>query len=314
MDTRGKGVVESMRHVRMLGLCLVAVFAFGAIVASGASAFKPEWGTCTAQEHGKYLDAGCMEKAHGKGPKGEKVYEGSYEWAPTSFSTKRRGTSGSISFETQAGEKIECPTARSGDSMSFTPQGAGTPNWEFEGCEGKGEQCSTASLGSPEGIVINALAFLGIGGASWNGTLGYIEGGGGPNPVVGVSFRSENTGFESPEGETIAPGTPERFFAPIACSNEEPGPEAIGTVWIGGERHGGNSVIGALAPVNQMSESYTLTYSESSPGIQAPEKFEHKKRDVLEAFLHNRWEPVAWTGEFKLAVPVGSPKELRATR
>ena len=32
------------QNIRTLGLCLLVVFAFGAITAAGASAFTPEWG------------------------------------------------------------------------------------------------------------------------------------------------------------------------------------------------------------------------------------------------------------------------------
>ena len=43
-----------MRHVRMLGLCLVAVLAVAAFVASSASAGGPEWGTVLREGGGKY--------------------------------------------------------------------------------------------------------------------------------------------------------------------------------------------------------------------------------------------------------------------
>ena len=60
-----------MRHVRMLGLCLVAVFAVAAIAASSASAL-PEWGQCEAKAGGKYSDRNCQTKA--------KKGKGEYEW------------------------------------------------------------------------------------------------------------------------------------------------------------------------------------------------------------------------------------------
>ena len=59
-----------MRHLRIIGLCLAAVFAIAAVTASTASAKKPEWGKCVAQAGGKYLDGNCQTK--GKG--------GSFEW------------------------------------------------------------------------------------------------------------------------------------------------------------------------------------------------------------------------------------------
>ena len=72
-----------MRHVRMLGLCLIAMFAVTAVAASGASAakFTPEWGQCVPTESGSgghYGNAGCTAKVkayHGQ-------YLGAYEWYP----------------------------------------------------------------------------------------------------------------------------------------------------------------------------------------------------------------------------------------
>ena len=61
-----------MRHVRMLGLCLVAVLAVGAYAVSSASAL-PEWGKCEAKAGGNYKNSNCTEKAKPKG-------SGSYEW------------------------------------------------------------------------------------------------------------------------------------------------------------------------------------------------------------------------------------------
>ena len=65
-ETRRDGV----RHLKIIGLCLAAVFAIAAVTASTASAKKPEWGKCVAQAGGKYLDGNCQTK--GKG--------GRFEW------------------------------------------------------------------------------------------------------------------------------------------------------------------------------------------------------------------------------------------
>ena len=61
-----------MRHVRMLGLCLVAVFAIAAVAATAASASSPEWGQCYAKAGGKYANSNCTQKA--------KKGAGTYEW------------------------------------------------------------------------------------------------------------------------------------------------------------------------------------------------------------------------------------------
>ena len=80
-----------MRHIRMLGLCLVAALAVGAYAVSSASAL-PEFGKCEAKAGGKYKDANCTEKA--------KKGQGAYEWkkgselAPVKFSGKNVGSGG----------------------------------------------------------------------------------------------------------------------------------------------------------------------------------------------------------------------------
>ena len=73
-----------MRHLKMIGLCLVAVFALGAVAASAAQAEGPEWGRCVklAKNKGKYKDANCQElegKTNGKGEFKAKA-KGVYEW------------------------------------------------------------------------------------------------------------------------------------------------------------------------------------------------------------------------------------------
>jgi hypothetical protein len=78
-----------VRHVRMLGLCLVAVFAFAAVAASSAMAEGPEWGRCLNIEpakgkeikKGNYEDPNCQKVAT-KISKGKEVasHKGHYEW------------------------------------------------------------------------------------------------------------------------------------------------------------------------------------------------------------------------------------------
>ena len=51
-----------MKHLRIMGLSLVAVFAIAAVAATSASAL-PEWGRCEAKAGGKYSDSNCTKKA-----------------------------------------------------------------------------------------------------------------------------------------------------------------------------------------------------------------------------------------------------------
>ncbi len=67
---------SKMKPVKTLGMCLAAVLAAAAMLATTAMAQGPEWGRCAKQKHGKYTDASCLNKAEEK--KG--VFKGKYEW------------------------------------------------------------------------------------------------------------------------------------------------------------------------------------------------------------------------------------------
>jgi hypothetical protein len=138
-----------MRHVRMLGLCLVAAFAFAAVAAAGsASAAEPEWGACVEQKHGHYTDANCQTEAASK--KG--VYKGKYEWksgAPVSTEcvAKKKGDYLTSACNTEK-EKKGVPEEHKGKFEKLGPKfsgagGAGVLTTEFYECQhktGEGEQ------------------------------------------------------------------------------------------------------------------------------------------------------------------------------
>ncbi len=59
-----------VKHIKLTGLCLIAVFAVAAIAAATASAAaSPEWGQCVPKVKGKYTNANCTTKGKGE-----------YEW------------------------------------------------------------------------------------------------------------------------------------------------------------------------------------------------------------------------------------------
>src|SRR5271169_6400453 len=76
-----------MRHIKLMGVALIAVLAMSAILAVNASA--AEYGQCREltkntlpkAKHGKYEDAACLHRSH-KLKKGEEVLEekGNFEW------------------------------------------------------------------------------------------------------------------------------------------------------------------------------------------------------------------------------------------
>jgi hypothetical protein len=87
------GGMEMVRHVRKLGLCLVAVFAIGALAAASASAAELEYATCVKATKvgktytGKFNNKTCTEA----NPKGEGKYESQPVGEETPFTSKSKG-------------------------------------------------------------------------------------------------------------------------------------------------------------------------------------------------------------------------------
>lgn len=280
-----------IRH--LLGIAgLTAIVIFAAV--STASAKLPEWGECTASHGGKYSDAGCIHRAHGK--------TGEYEWTPLEAERIVNGrpltASGSIVFETQHGKRIEC-AEMSEDEESFDPierYKDRTPLWEMTGCQSEGQECKTPFAQAEE--ITNTFAWgeeaaeEGQPAPGWTVTPGFIEGKGSEAPVVGMAY---------------APKNDERMFLPIECAGE------IGTVWIGGQKKGHDTTIATISPVNTMSTEFTETFAQSAPGIQSPEALEHRKPVYLQAFLENHWERVAIQAELSYPLVKHQRIELKAT-
>ena len=83
-----------MKHVKLIGLCLLAVFALAAVAASAAQAEGPEWAGCVKWEaKGNFTDEKC-ETVATKLKKGAPVpdHKGAYEvesgLAPTCVAQK----------------------------------------------------------------------------------------------------------------------------------------------------------------------------------------------------------------------------------
>jgi hypothetical protein len=149
-----------MKRFRIVGLCLAAIFALTAIVATGASAESPpEVGRCLKKAAGKWKDGGCKVPS--------KPGEEKFEWYPayiggvlnTNPSTpKLKYTSASkeasvIQLESVSGAVIKAT------SQSATGEVTGektniAENIDFKGVEFKGFKCtSTKPVGSGEGDV-----------------------------------------------------------------------------------------------------------------------------------------------------------------
>jgi len=136
-----------MRRIKVVGLCLVAVFALAAVMASGAQA--GQWGTCgKAAKEGKkytgnYTDKLCSTKSATK--------EGKYEWVPNAATIPLSGESGPTHLKGEAGE-IACTHATGTGTIEGATKGTATDT--FFGCKLKPFELACKSYGAAEGEIV----------------------------------------------------------------------------------------------------------------------------------------------------------------
>ena len=84
MTQSKKELVGQVKHVKLFGLCVVAVFALLAVALAGsASAAEPEWGRCVSvKSKGHYEDGNCTKEDFKENKAHEKKYKGKFEWLP----------------------------------------------------------------------------------------------------------------------------------------------------------------------------------------------------------------------------------------
>jgi hypothetical protein len=299
-----------VRHVRMLGLCLTAMFVVAAVAAVGASASLPEWGGCEPTPRGKYTDGACVHKAAHRNSA-----EGKYEWyTGEEFGRVNRevihepptqlkhywleGHSGTTIFSTTSGKAITCGAGT--ENMQLQNPETETiggqeerPTYEIHGstkgvkqvfmtfteCESEGQPCT--SNNSEEGDVSNEGAWIFETGEDPIGKVGFVNS---EKGEVGLSLT------------TIAKTTKDKkqVLFKANCKGE------VGTVEIGGETQGKNAVISLIAPTNTMTTAFTQIYSQGAPGEQVPSSFEGKHEEALRAFLSNEgiWEKLGLSATF----------------
>ncbi len=194
-----------MRHVKMVGLCLLAVFAFGAVVASAAQAEGPEWGRCVklAKDKGKYKDANCQElegKANGKGVFKAKA-KGFYEW---------EGNANTTCYE-EPGKKGKYKNNTCTELEGKTKKGVFTPEEK-----GKYEKVAAGSK------------FTGTGGQGklWGSVAYAFDCENGPGEERGKLYTEAACSRNSEEGEVWG-----GFIATpaVECASEASSGEATGT-------------------------------------------------------------------------------------
>jgi hypothetical protein len=280
-----------MRHLRMVGLALVAVFATAAVVATSASASLPEFGKCeVAPTHeGKYTDKNCTVKAKKVNEKftGGFEFRKATELANKSFQGQggagvlnviARFCEGKVGSERtkaceakgieQAAIAVECETERAHGEVTGTKEVTNV-SVKFQGCKLFGSiPCSNTSN---EGeINVNPL----------KGKLGYIN-----------KLKKE-------VGVDLNPKTKKGEFAKFNCS----GVGIVVGTWVKGEpgepepvykpSGGGDGIISPISPVNTMTTKYTQTYTTTAGDENIPNKFAGTAPlQVLEAYGFNAEEP-----------------------
>jgi hypothetical protein len=304
-----------VRYIRMLGACPVMAAVVIATMTGSASAKLPEWGTCTASatHEGKYADPGCIQpvkKVYGK-------YTGSYEWYPLVEATSgnpgaellygggREQSPVTITFKD--GYQITCSGGLSEETYGFplrTARSTTAPDFGFAGCvDSEGGGCTTSGGGNE--LEIESLPEWEKGEkkepGSWKGEPKFISGKGGPTPVVGMVYQTEE-----PRGI---------FYGHIACEGE-----AVHAFTIGGEKRG-EQLTSQITPVNTMTSEYTATLTQSG-GVQGPETLEgHPTKPLYAEVNGNTRETIGIEGAMLFtSIIVESPNhkppfevELKAT-
>lgn len=178
-----------MKRIRIAGLCLVAVFAFSAVVAASASAEFPEYKTCikaVPKNTGNFSDKNCSVKVGGTG----KYELGAWNQGKKLAFKGKNGVSTLDSYipENEAtfwtgGTIVGTVTCKSAKSAGeLTGPKTSTVTVEFKTCASEGKKCTSPAAKS--GVIKTKLL---------TATLGFIEGGVGSNVDVesGVGKSAE---------------------------------------------------------------------------------------------------------------------------
>jgi hypothetical protein len=239
-----------MKRMRIMGLCLVAAFAFSAIAAS-SSFGAAEIGRCVAKaETGKWKDANCTVKP------GKLISEKSFEFIKGPEVGKVNFTSkgGEGVLETVSGTRIVCTTQSATGKYKRTPSNGLTKEVEtviakFEGCGIPAIGAICKSKGEPEGTITTF---------SLKGPLGYISGEKTKTPVV---------------GQMLTPTKAKGLFAEFECLGGGILVKVKGKEGAVEGKTGGNCIIAPVKEPNVMSTTATQVY-EGSGGKQTPQHFQ----------------------------------------
>jgi hypothetical protein len=311
-----------VRHVRMLGLCLVAVFAVGAYLTSSAMA-GPQWVQCKAaselEEAGfpfeakqvKYVNKDCTEKSPKearayvllKAPEVENLrlnYLGK-ETANVPFSGGSVGGGGLLSAELWACEggtynETRLPRHYCAEGGGELVGGNGPESDITVECEAEtntGEAEGKNKIANVHATFSGCKAFGFLVCTSKGKAEGEVE----TNTLVGKLGYINKASKEV--GVLLQPAVKKGLFADFICGpgtetkvgvgNKKEGTRYTGPngeTEGGEEKHGGyDGIISPITPVNEMTPTFEQQFAVSYefPMQNIPTKLEGKHIDVLEA-------------------------------
>jgi hypothetical protein len=266
-----------VRHVRMLGLCLVAALALGAYAVSSASAL--EWGKCELAGPGhNYTGPNCTKAEKAK-PKGS----GSYEWLKASQVAEKRVAEGKTANVPFSGGSVggggvltsilRYCNSEEGEGPAFTST--------RQGCEENGgkesqysfdepitiECAAESNTGEAEGknkVANIAVVFTGcvLFGSVPCSSEGAAEGEIETNTLKGKLGWLNKSAKEV--GVLLEPAQHHGTFATFVCA--ETGAEVAVKVGVGNKKEGAENVMGEQYPEGCYGECPGATPTEEKHG------------------------------------------------
>jgi hypothetical protein len=142
-----------MKRIKVMGLCLVALFALTAAAASSASAASPEYKVCAkaaVKEGGTFTDKNCTIPAKGK-EKNAKYELAGIEHAKKPALKGTNGASNLYVFITGVGVVGETSCTKAKDTGAFTGPKTTKTVAKFEHCSSSKKVCT--SPGAKAGVI-----------------------------------------------------------------------------------------------------------------------------------------------------------------
>ncbi len=305
-----------MRHVRMLGLCLIAVCAVVAVAATSASAL-PEWGQCYAKEGGKYANSNCTSKA--------KKGAGTFEWrkgsqvSPSQKKFEGGGGLGILSAEYHYCEpgEVRQPHCNAGEQENLF---LGEPiSVECESEVNHGEASGSKGVANIS-VIFRGCKLLGAVPCSNTEVEGEIQ----TNTLKGeLGYINKTT---KDVGVLLEPTAKHGRFAQFTCIGGSittvvgVGNAKEGAVYSPEKTGGYDGIISPITPVNEMNTEFTQVYTVNENHENVPSSFEGKHIDLLESFVFSSERPYETTKWSKAGESItnvnkqisGEPVEIKA--